>query len=185
MTHPHCAARKLLLRGHKPTVQKLQIACGMCPPECIFCDIWQLACLIQSHTPLAIRSRSHSPNRSRASSPSSDVETTLRSLEQQFQKQRTCLASILSICVVEGAEESEGLRLAHDRCLSTVTALLNQRAMLKQMQHFSFEQESPVSPLTPVNSREDGRVLRRENGSCALRDSYFRGRSGSQMEVAV
>lgn len=140
MTHLHCHARKLLLRGCRPNVQTSQIAAGMCPTECIFCDIWQLASLVQSQTSLTLRSRSSSPNSFRASSPSSDVERSLRSLEQQFQTQRARLASILSICIVAGAEESEGLRLAHDRCLNTVTSLLNQRAVLEQLIHFSFEQ---------------------------------------------
>ena len=185
MTHPHCAARKLLLRGCKPHLQKIQITRGMCATECIFCDIWQLASLVQSHTPLTPHTRSPSPGCLRTPSPSSDIERSLKTLEAQFQTQRARLASILSICVVDGAEESEGLRLAHDRCLSTVTSLLNQRAILEQMLQFSFEQESPVSPMTPLNSREERRNLRRESGSCGLRDSYFGRRRSSQMGVAM
>jgi hypothetical protein len=181
MTRPQCPARKLLLRGCQPNIQTSQIAAGPCPTECIFCDIWQLASLVQSHTPLTLRSRSASPN-SRASSPSSDVERSLRSLEQQFQIQRARLASILSICVVDGAEESEGLRLAHDRCLGAVTSLLNQLAILEQMMQFNIEEESPVSPMTPIRSGGSQRCLRRESGNCGLRDSYFSKRN-SQVRV--
>ena len=184
MTRPHCPARKLLLRGCRPKVQTSQIAAGLCPTECIFCDIWQLAGLVQSHTPLTIGTRSSSPN-SRTPSPSSDAERGLRSLEQQFQTQRARLTSILSICVVDGAEESEGLRLAHDRCLSAVTLLLNQRAILEQMVQFTFEEESPVSPMTPLQNRTSQRSLRRESGSCGLRDSYFGRRRNSQMGMAM
>jgi hypothetical protein len=184
MIRPHCPARKLLLRGCRPNVQTSQIAAGLCPTECIFCDIWQLASLVQSHTPLTPRSRSSLPN-SRASSPSSDVERSLRSLEQQFQTQRARLASILSICVVDGAEESEGLRLAHDRCLGAVTSLLNQLAILEQMTPFSIQEESPVSSMTPVQSGGSQKRLRRETGTCGLRDSYFGGRRNNQMGVAV
>jgi hypothetical protein len=184
MTRPHCPARKLLLRGCQPNIQKSLIAAGLCPTECIFCDIWQLASLVRCHTPLTLRSRSSSPN-SRASSPSSDAERSLRSLEQQFQAQRARLASILSICVADGAEESEGLRLAHDRCLSAVTSLLNQRAIFDQMVQFTFEEEIPVSPMTPLQNRTSQHSLRRESGSCGLRDSYFGRRRNSQMGMAM
>ena len=180
MTHPHCAARKLLLRGYKPNVQKIQITCGMCPSECIFCDIWQLASLVRCNTPLS-QTRSSSPSGLRTPSPSSDIERSLKSLEAQFQTQRARLASILSICVVDGAEESEGLRLAYDRCLSTVASLLEQQLILERMLQLTVEQESPVSPISPIEER---RSLRRENGSCGLRDSYF-GRRSSQMGMAM
>lgn len=184
MTRPQCPARMLLLRSRQPSVQTSQIAAGTCPTECIFCDIWQLATLVQTHAPAIIRSQS-SPSSPKTRSPSLDAERSLRSIEQQLQVQRARLASILSICVVEGAEESEGLRIAHDRCLSTVTSLLDQLAILEQMMHFSFEQESPVSPMTPLQGSSSQRSLRRENRNCGLRDSYFGARRGSQMGVAM
>ena len=185
MVRPYCPARKLLTRSCRPNVQTSQIATELCSTECIFCDIWQLASLVQSNTPHTLRSRSSSPNSPRTPSPSSDLERSLRSLEQQFQIQKARLASILSICVVEGAEESQGLRLAHDRCLSTVTSLLNQRAVLEQMMHLDFTQQSSGSQLSPVHSSHTQRRLRRESGSCGLRDSYFSGRRSSHMGLAV
>ena len=185
MIRPYCPARKLLTRSCRPNVQTSQIATELCSTECIFCDIWQLASLVQSHTPHSPRAQSSSPNSSRTPSPSSDLERSLRSLEQQFQIQKARLASILSICVVEGAEESQGLRLAHDRCLSTVTSLLNQRAVLKQMMRLNFTQQLSGSPLSPVQSNHTQRSLRREGGICGLRDSYFGGRRNSHMGVPV
>jgi hypothetical protein len=185
MVRPHCPARKLLTHSCRPNIQTSQIATGLCPMECIFCDIWQLASLVQSYTPHSPQSRCSSPNSSRTPSPSSDLERSLRSLEQQFQIQKARLASILSICVVEGADESQGLRLAHDRCLSTVTSLLNQRAVVEQLMHIGLTQKSSGSPLSPVQSSHSQRRLRRESGSCGLRDSYLGGRRNSQMGVAV
>lgn len=41
------------------------------------------------------------------------------------------LQSIMSICTAEGAEESMGLRMAHDRCLETVAQLLQQEETLE------------------------------------------------------
>lgn len=146
----------------------------MCPSTCIYCDIWQLAVAVFSRTPLASvpsssRTSSRSPSPSQAgrhytprsslstaplarssTSPPPEVSAWERCalvLEQQFQTQRVRLASIMSICTVEGAAESDGLRLAHDRCLSYVQDLLEEETYL--LQTMPAEPAEPESYFLP------------------------------------
>lgn len=131
-----CPSRRALLHGLRPGSQQRSV-CGVCPGHCIYCDIWKLACLIFTHTPFSLRQSSRSlTHSSRSSSPTHretyEWETSERLLEAQFAQQRARLASIMSIATVDGAEQSEGLRIAHDRCLGNVQQLLYQEKVLEQ-----------------------------------------------------
>lgn len=140
-SHPRCKAKQLLLRDIRPTPnsqnQNLLRKTDICSSRCIYCDIWKLALLVysrqnQSQHPNSLTSPS-SPQHS-ASYPASDYAKAVKSIESAHHLQRTHLSSIISICTFEGAEESEGLRVAHERCLSTVLDLLRQeRALQRQM----------------------------------------------------
>lgn len=132
-----CRAKQALLRGLRPQPGHKN-ACGVCSRRCIFCDIWQLAVLVYTRTPLSRTYGNTQPRRqqsSRASSPTHretyEWEASERMIEAQFQTQRVRLASIMSICTVEGAEESEGLHVAFDRCLTSVQQLLYQERVLE------------------------------------------------------
>jgi hypothetical protein len=132
-----CRAKQALLRGLRPNAQQKTV-CGVCSHQCIYCDIWKLAVLIHARMPLSQKYGTAAPRRQQsARSPSPthretyDWETSERMIEAQFTTQRARLASIMSICTVEGAEESEGLRVAHDRCLGTVKNLLYQERVLE------------------------------------------------------
>ncbi|KAL2396732.1 hypothetical protein ABEF93_002008 [Exophiala dermatitidis] len=123
--------------------------------SCIYCDIWKLATLIASHVPLSARydlftgTPVTSPASSAPSSPTvaAPWTTTLtrsrsipyahlvaasKKIEAQFQTQRSQLNSILSICTVTGADQTEGLRMAHDRCSAAVEDLLDQEEELEE-----------------------------------------------------
>ena len=154
-----CKYRKALLRGVRPSSQTQKLQCGVCPNRCIYCDIWKLATLIYSHVPAGLKSHSRqssssspSSHLSRSSSSASsgsdsDSETGTKAIQAGFQTQRARLASILSICTVDGADECEGLRLAHDRCLISVTDLMNKESMLQDRatgvrQQYTIQMES-------------------------------------------
>lgn len=132
-----CTSKQALVHGLRPkSGQKL--VCGVCPRRCIFCEIWKLAVLVYTRTPLSHKYGTVQPRRlqsARASSPTHretyDWEASERMIEAQFQQQRVRLASIMSICTVEGAEESEGLQVAHERCLTSVKQLLYQERVLE------------------------------------------------------
>lgn len=148
MPHQHlacsstCKAKHLLLRDIRPAPnsqsQFLLRKADLCSIRCIYCDIWKLALLVSSR-------HSRSQNRSTPTSPClsdfyaspppvSDYEKALKSIESGHHLQRARLSSIISICTVEGAEESEGLRIAHDRCLGAVFELMRQeRALQRQI----------------------------------------------------
>jgi hypothetical protein len=132
-----CRSKQALLRGLRPRSGQ-KVNCGDCSRACIFCDIWNLAVLVYTRTPLSHKYETIKPQRqssSRSSSPTHretyDWETSERIIEAQFQQQRVRLASIMSICTVEGAEESEGLHVALDRCLRSVKQLLYQERVLE------------------------------------------------------
>lgn len=132
-----CKSKQALLRGLRPRPGQ-KIHCGDCSRECIFCDIWNLAVLVYTRTPLSQKYETVQPRRqhsARASSPAHretyDWEASERMIEVQFQQQRARLASIMSICTVEGAEESEGLHVAFDRCLGSIKQLLYQERVLE------------------------------------------------------
>lgn len=136
-----CKAKRLLLRDIRPTPnspsQSLLRKSDLCPHRCIYCDIWKLALIVYSRqnqnrsTPTSPSSPELSPSRQyhqpqysttpsphgciSSSSPSpSSYAQALQTLESAHHLQRARLSSILSICTVPGAEESEGLRVAHD-----------------------------------------------------------------------
>ncbi|KIX08661.1 uncharacterized protein Z518_03318 [Rhinocladiella mackenziei CBS 650.93] len=171
-----CRAKPALLKGFRPFLSTQQevdatqkILSAACSTTCIYCDIWKLATLIASHVPLSTRyhlltgTPANSPHSSTPSSPVSPSpisRTTSQSttyahvlcaskrIEAQFQTQRSRLSSILSICTVSGADETEGLRMAHDRCSAAVEDLLDQEeeleeALLKdlQEQQYAYEYE--------------------------------------------
>lgn len=120
------------MRGIVPSPNQ-KIPCGVCTSRCIFCDIWKLATLVTTHVSLSSR-YSTTPSRlqRQASNQSYNYERSEKMIEAQFNTQRARLASIMSICTVDGAEQSEGLRIAHDRCLGTVKELLYQEAVLEE-----------------------------------------------------
>jgi hypothetical protein len=152
--HLACKAKHLLLRSIRPTPANrnntLLRASDLCQHKCIYCDIWKLALLVYSRAPSTT-----TPTNSPATSPSTsrfntlvtpnfsqtgaprtteeyEYERSLKAIEAGHHQQRTHLSSILSICTVSGAEESEGLRVAHDRCLSAVLDLIRQERALNR-----------------------------------------------------
>ena len=144
------------MRGLRPNAQQ-KIVCGVCPYRCIYCDVWKLATLIFTRIPLSnksVISSSPKPHRSsRAESPTHretyDWECSERMIDAQFQTQRARLASIMSICTVEGADEVEGLRIAHDRCLTSVKQLMYQERVLEDTIMRSTQQQSSKGPSNP------------------------------------
>ena len=191
-TFASCKYRKALLRGFRPSPQNQKAVCGVCPSRCIYCDIWKLATLVYSHAPAALRSptrqSSSSLTLSRSSSTASNSsdsgdEMSTKAIQAAFQAQRARLASILSICTVEGADECDGLRLAHDRCLMSVTDLINKERMLQ-------EQEAPVRHVYPVQMESTPRPLSsrrstRDCGSATMRERYLSGsRESNHMGLA-
>ncbi|EXJ56072.1 hypothetical protein A1O7_09003 [Cladophialophora yegresii CBS 114405] len=152
-----CRAKPALFRGLKPVFTTPQqasatkkIISSACSRPCIYCDIWKLAALIASHSPLSARynlstgTPTNSPISSAASSPVStsplsrsptpycSIIKASKRIDAQFQTQRSQLNSILSICAVAGADAEEGLRMAHDRCASAVEDLLDQEEDLEE-----------------------------------------------------
>jgi hypothetical protein len=134
-----CRSKQALLSGLRPHPEQ-KIQCGVCTRRCIFCDIWKLATLISTRIPISQRYASTLSPRSQHRSSRADSPThqetfdwmpTERMIEAQFQTQRARLSSIMSICTVEGADQSEGLRMAHDRCLGSVKQLLYQESILE------------------------------------------------------
>lgn len=69
---------------------------------------------------------STTPEKLRAvsSEPSYDYAKLEKQIEAAFMKEQFQLGSIMSMATFEGADESMGLRLAYQRCLSTVSQLL-------------------------------------------------------------
>jgi len=128
-----CRAKQALLRGMRPNSRQ-KINFHVCPTHCIFCNIWQLATIVSSHIPLHTRHglQRHNTYPSSPASDTYDWESSTRMIEAQFQTQRARLSSIMSICTVEGAEDCEGLRIAHDKCLASIEDLLYQESILEQ-----------------------------------------------------
>ncbi|OAG37283.1 hypothetical protein AYO21_08468 [Fonsecaea monophora] len=152
-----CKSKTAILRGLRPMVSTQQqlaatqtVLSSACVEECIYCDIWKLATLIASHSPLSARynlttgtptnspisSAPSSPVASspiaQSSSPYGSIISASKRIEAQFQTQRSKLNSILSICRVTGVDATEGLRLAHDRCATAVEDLLDQEEDLEE-----------------------------------------------------
>jgi hypothetical protein len=160
-----CKSRQALMRGLRPNAQQ-KIVCGVCPTRCIYCDIWKLATLIFTRVPLTSKYTSSPRSRSsRADSPPHrdvfDWETSERMIDAQFQTQRARLASIMSICTVEGADAADGLRVAHDRCLGSVKELLYQERVL----------ETTIIKSAQHSSSQRPRNDRRPSQTCAT--SYY------------
>ena len=174
-----CRSKQALLRGIKPSQQQKN-QCGVCTSRCIFCDIWKLAMLVSAHIPVSQRistsSKLHrSSSRSSTSSDSSlDFLRSEKMIEAQFQTQRARLSSLMSICTVDGADECDGLRLAHDRCLGSVADLMEQERMLE-----SRIVQRPSSSRKP--SMSDRRISR-ECGSNQIQQRQ--GRSPSLIGMA-
>jgi len=200
-----CKFRHALLRGLRPNGQTHKIQCGVCPTRCIYCDIWKLATLIYSHVPTALKPKSHSrqsssssatshlsrssSNSSTSSSSSNDeYELSAKAIEASFQTQRARLASILSICTVDGAEQSEGLRMAHDRCLGSVTDLLRQQSLLQERAHAvrqAYATSVEASQRQYDESNRNSRRLSRHCGSGNIRERYVsESRGGSFIGMA-
>src|SRR5271170_5578093 len=148
-----CPSKPLLLRGIRPTPLQTNTKspCGVCPTRCIYCDIWKLAVVVYSQVPLRsspplspqlphAAPRHHRDCRplyartpaAAASSFSAATAELERELDVSFATQRARLASIMSICTVEGASESAGLRLAHDRCLKSVEELIRRERVVRR-----------------------------------------------------
>ncbi len=186
--YSRCRAKRLLLRDIRPTSnsrnQSLLRKSDLCPKQCIYCDIWKLALLVYSrptpptskpNTPTSASLTSfpthqqsqpsyYSPGPSPTSPyPPNDYQRSLRTLEAGHTLQRAHLSSILSICTVEGAEESEGLRIAHDRCLAAVLELVRrERAIRREMllQRETEEQEEQDQRDRVARQREATRERR-------------------------
>lgn len=193
-TFAGCKYRKALLRGFRPSAQNQKVIYGVCPSRCIYCDIWKLATLVYCHAPAALKSPSRQSSSSSSStlsrssssasnSSDSEDEMSIKAIQAAFQAQRARLASILSICTVEGADECDGLRLAHDRCLMSVMDLINKDRVLQ-------EQAAPVRHEYPVQMESTPRPLSsrrssRDCGSATMRERYLSGsREGSHMGLA-
>lgn len=183
-TSTGCKYKMALLRGFRPSPQNQKIQCGVCPNCCIYCDIWKLATLIYSHVPAGLKSHSRQPSASSSSrlsrssssasnSSDSDDEMGTKAIQAAFQAQRACLASILSICTVDGADECEGLRLAHDRCLRSVTDLMNKERMLQERAD-AVRQQYAVQ-VDAVERHSSPRWMSRDCGSRSgsLRERYI------------
>lgn len=112
-------------------------------------------------------------------------------IEAQFTTQRARLASIMSICTVEGAEESEGLRVAHDRCLSTVKQLLYQERVLEDTLVRSIQSSQRSSSRNPSDRHSHSQSQSQYTGqslSCgsANTDCYYpRERRPSRVGIAM
>lgn len=77
--------------------------------------------------------------------------------------QRAQLSSILSICTVEGAEESEGLRIAHDRCLGAVLELVRrERAIRREMVQEEEREEQEEQDRREREIRQREAMVKRE-----------------------
>ncbi len=151
-----CRAKSALLRGVKPIFTTQQQAAATqkvlssaCLRTCIYCDVWKLATLIASHSPLATRynlSTGTPTNSPTSSTPASPVGSPLsqsptpygsvikacKRIEAQFQTQRSQLNSIISFCAMAGADAEDGLRRAHDRCAQAIEDLLDREEDLEE-----------------------------------------------------
>jgi len=139
-----CKSRTALLRGLRPSPkQTATYTCTSNVEDCIFCSIWQLASFVSSRISLMQRypsctksDRCNSPlphsNSIHHETDTYDWESSARVIEAHFQTVRTKLGSIMSICTVEGAEESEGLYIAYERCLNTIEDLVYQENVLEK-----------------------------------------------------
>jgi hypothetical protein len=137
MSWTQCESEEALRLGARPNRSAQKVQCGVCTTRCIYCDIWKLATLICSHTPLSFRRTSLAKLRrhSITGSPSPidsiyEFEQNEKVIEARFQTQKARLTSIMSISVVDGTQECEGLRRTHDRCLYSVMDLMHQEQML-------------------------------------------------------
>lgn len=129
---PRCQSKQALMRGLRPSPQQ-KTHCAVCSRKCIFCDIWKLAALVYTHVPLSHRYSTTPDKLQRLSSePSYNYAQAEKAIEAAFSNERVRLSSIMSICTVEGADQSEGLWVAHARCLTTVQELLYQEALLEE-----------------------------------------------------
>lgn len=116
-----------------------------------------------------------------------------KTIDASFQTQRARLASILSICTVDGAEESEGLRIAHDRCLSSVTDLMKQKSTLQERAAAAAREEYAasvrISEMQQQYQQEESvkvsRRISRHCGSGNIRERYLsESREGSYLSMA-
>lgn len=155
-----CQSKQALVRGIRPSAQQ-KFHCSTCTRRCIFCDIWKLSSLVFTHVPLSHR-YSTSPERLQrlSSEPRYNYAEAEKAIEAALNNERVRLMSIMSICTVEGAEQSEGLRLAHDRCLAEVEDLLYQEGLLEEALIRAPSPE-PYSPYS-FSSRQASRTHRYE-----------------------
>lgn len=163
-----CRSKQALMRGLRPNAQQ-KIVCGVCTRRCIFCDIWKLATLVYTRTPLSHKYGTAQPRREQSSRSSSPIhretyewESSEKLIEYQFSQQRARLASIMSICTVEGAEQSEGLHVAHERCLNSVQQLLYQESVLENTLVRSFQQSQQRRPSDTCGSLNNEHYYSRE-----------------------
>jgi hypothetical protein len=99
----------------------LEYQYSVCPSRFIYCDIWKLATLTASQVPLSVSS----PTKLQRS------PTSPRDNFDWEWSERTRLASTMSICTVEGAQESDELQLTQDQCLDSITELMRQQQILQ------------------------------------------------------
>jgi hypothetical protein len=96
---------------------------------------------------------------------------SVKAIQAAFQAQRARLASILSICTVDGADECDGLRLAHDRCLRSVTDLMNKERILQERADAATQPNSPQA-----DAGERHAPLRRLSRHCGSKTGSLRER---------
>jgi len=128
---PRCQSKQCFMRGITPTPHQ-KIQCGVCTRRCIFCDIWKLATLIYTHVSLSSRYSTTPEQLQRMSSNQShDYRRSEKTIQAKMMTERSRIASIMSICTIEGAEQTEGLHVAYRRCFKAVQELLYQEAILE------------------------------------------------------
>jgi len=189
---PQCRSKQALLQGLRPQSHHAKSVNGTCQRHCIFCDIWKLAMVMASHVPLSDRlpvssrrlrrSNSNASTSSSRSTETYDWEASAKLLEAQLQTQRARLASIISICTVEGAEECEGLRIAYDRCVAAVAELLYQERVLEETLLRSTQQ------LQQQQQQQQQQHQQQQHSSCAGNSPYYsteRRPSASRIGIAI
>ncbi|RMZ76878.1 hypothetical protein DV738_g4659, partial [Chaetothyriales sp. CBS 135597] len=107
-------------------------------------------------------------------------------IEAQFQTQRAVLASIMSICTVEGVDECEGLSIAYTRCLQSVSQLLYQESVLEDtilrlaQASMSYPSYSPPGPQSNAHG-----IFNQDCSSGANSNYNLSERRSSLVEIAL
>lgn len=192
-----CHTQAALLRGYRPQLNcptSARLVTKVCRRQCIYCDIWKLATLLVTHVPLTSRYNINSSSKmSSYSAQAAQMRLNLLKqhevkIESALTRQRARLASIMSICVVEGADQSEGLRIAYDRCFEEVESLLYDEEWIEKDIVYSnaYDQRRSSgdsymhSPATPYSSQQQ-----QHQQPCAVAESYYAAERRPSYAVAM